>query len=157
MRVDQPGGHNAKPDFKQFEHIFKRNFPGMESIPWGDLQDVNSIEAFVKNTLGNVFKQSGLGGEAGLYYKSDVFETHDRVIVKIYISDAKSADQFRLMVKSTQVKLEDFFEKTHHTIKLPSPIQPKSARAKYRDGVLQISARKLGHEDSFREIVIQTD
>lgn len=129
----------------------------MESASWGDLQDVNSIERFVQNTLGNVFKQSGMGGEAGLYYKSDVFETHDRVIVKIYVSDLKSADQFRLMVKSTQVKLENLFEKTHHAINLRSPIQPKSARAKYRDGVLQISARKLGNEHSFREIMIHTD
>ncbi len=144
------------PDMNSFEKIFKKSFPGMQSLDWKNWQDVNSIESFVQKALEGSFKQYGINTQGGASSRSmyEVFETHDRVIVKINIP-VDYIDDKRLFVKGNKLKLEQTNSHNTEEIPLPASVNNTTARASYKNGVLQVSMRKLSTDDRYKEVNIR--
>jgi len=146
--------NNFNPDMKQFERLFKKNFPGLQSMDIQDWSNVNSIESYVQKMLNHSFKQAGMENSLDHHFLSEVFETHDRVIVKMDIPKKTNLDEIRLYVNGNQIKLINMNETQF--VKLPSFVNSKTARALYKDGILQIQMKKQSKSEHYREIFIRS-
>ncbi|MDF2721218.1 MAG: HSP20-like chaperone protein [Paenibacillus sp.] len=126
-------------DWKQFENMFGTSFP-LPKTP--NLND----PAWVNNVVQDVMKQAFPSGTkpAGqqAYYRTEVFETFNNIVVKIHIADKAQARNINPLVGSDRIKLEGLPDNGSQVIPLTSRIVPESSRAVYRKGVLQVQARK---------------
>jgi HSP20 family molecular chaperone IbpA len=89
----------------------------------------------------------------GVRKKAEVFETHNHVIVKISISYEANPI---VKVRTDAVKIEGMFDnKKQQLIRLPCLVVPSTARATYKEGILQIKVRKKKLNKSYREVSIR--
>ena len=74
-----------------------------------------------------------------------VFETHDFVIARIPI---KQEEYFppKLLMDTYHLYVNHLPDQKDLTIKLPSPIRPKNAKAEFKDGILEVRMLKRGPE-----------
>jgi HSP20 family molecular chaperone IbpA len=142
-----------KTELKQFEDMFKNNFPDMKSMDW---KEINSIEQFVQNSLGGAFSRMGTDKKKENHFPSEVFETHDRIIAKINIPQHIKLDNIRVYVNGSNIKLEEINEGLNQLIKLPASINEKSAKALFRDGILQIQSKKQFTKSDYHEVFIRS-
>lgn len=91
------------------------------------------------HTGGNVSQASSNPGK----FQSDVFETHDDVYVRIPIKDEDWLKKIRLYHTSNQMIIEHIPNSNDkHTITLPAVVKKKGAKARHRDGMLEIKIPK---------------
>jgi hypothetical protein len=76
--------------------------------------------------------------------RSEMFETHDFVFVRVPLKDESWLNQMKIFYTSNQVIIEhipDLSDK--HTLVLPATIKRKGAAANYKDGVLELKLHKM--------------
>lgn len=120
--------------------------PFLENFPFGG----DAIHKQVMETL-QYFLPGFLTGQTAQRQarsrpEPQVFETHDFVIVRIPLAqddDGKprlSVDAYHLYVSRLSG------QKDALTIQLPSPVKPKSAKAEFRNGILEVRLVKHGYD-----------
>lgn len=81
--------------------------------------------------------------------RSDMFETHRSVIVRLHLPAGVRKEQVRTLVSRHKLRVEwppDFT----HDILLNHSVNPKRARAGFKDGILEVRMPKTG--ESFYEL-----
>jgi len=87
---------------------------------------------------------------------TEMFETHNSIIVKMYIPDRAHAKNVSVYVSEHQVRLENLPpKKSKQTIRLNSYVLPSSCRAVYKSGVLQLHMRKQDKDDYFHKVNVR--
>ncbi len=120
-------------------------------------QDLSWVESYVQQTLRSAFHKPEVRTKsaASPSLQSEVFETHNYILVKIKLPGSTHIDNVRVMVSSTQLKLTIIGVDEPHLISLPKAVLSKSGKASYKDDVLQIRLRKQSGRKSFVEIPIR--
>ncbi|MFD7523596.1 Hsp20/alpha crystallin family protein [Paenibacillus chitinolyticus] len=85
----------------------------------------------------------------------DTFETHTDVFVRLKIPKSEDPRSLQVMVKTSHVKILGLTDEPRKLIKLPSPVLPKTAKATYKEGVLQIQVRRRRYKDNYHEAYIE--
>ncbi|MVO99813.1 Hsp20/alpha crystallin family protein [Paenibacillus lutrae] len=129
----------------------------MENIKW--------IEGFVRDVFdrtipppvasANRTANSSAGQQRKKLSTSDVFETHTHVFIRLKIPKREDPYSLQVLVKTSHVKILGLIDEPKKTIKMPSPVNPKTAKARYRENVLQIQVRKRKFKDTYHEAYIE--
>jgi HSP20 family molecular chaperone IbpA len=138
-------------DWKSFEQFFGAKLPPM---PTDKLNDTTWIENYVQDALKQAFPQNGLNVSSHKY-NTEVFETHNSVVVKISIPDRSQAKKVRVLVGANLVKLDGLPGNTNQIIKLGTQVMESSCKAVYKNGILQLHLRKQADDDHFHEVRVR--
>jgi len=139
-------------NWKSFEQFFGAKLPPMSP---DKMNDAGWIENYVQDALKQAFPSNGEQGTSSGKYNTEIFETHNNVIVKIYIPDKSHLKNMRVLVGANLVKLEGIPGKTNQMIKLGTRVVESTCKAVYRNGILQLHMRKMADEDYFYEARIR--
>ncbi len=144
------------PNWQQFLGMFGDS-TGMSMTPSdANWSDPNWIEQYVQDMVRRSFRGFGMNtsssSSAGAM-PGNTFETHQQVVVKFHVPPNTNLRKVRLYLYTHKLVLEGPGS-MNHTVRLPSPVDPMSGKAVYKDGVLQIQMRKRADTDEFHEIAI---
>lgn len=142
-------------NWKNFEQFFGGKLPFAGPT---NLGKDNEPMAWVENYVKDVMKQALPNTESASlkhHFHSEVFDTHNNVIVKVHIPDKVQARKLRVLINMNQIRLEGLPDNNTQTIRLASLVVPGSCKAVYRNGILQLHIRKQGTENPFQEIDIR--
>ncbi|GFZ80799.1 hypothetical protein GCM10008018_27860 [Paenibacillus marchantiophytorum] len=149
-------GFNRHPWLK-WEQVEK--FLG-QKLPFGEkgqtfLDNMTWVEGYVQDML----KKAMPGEEASLSSHhpagTEIFETHEHVIIKVKIAKEEDPRALQVFVKSNQIKLTGFLSDKSRILKLPTLVLPRTARVSYKQRLLQIKVRKRGLKESYVEAYIR--
>lgn len=139
-------------DWKSFEQFFGGKFPLSQT----ELnRDTSWVDRVVKDVMAKALPQPLEMNLLGKQLRTEVFETHNNIIVKVYIPDKEQARSIRPFLSMNKLKLEGLENGKSQSVKLTSPIIPKSCKAVYKDGVLQLHVKKLKRNGPMHEVYVQ--
>lgn len=125
--------------------------PLMKGFPYNGNDIQNQVMQNFDQLFPNFMRGAGAsegqptGNQSG-GSEPQVFETHDFVIARIP-TQLDTNMQPRILMDTYHLFIKGLPERSEQlTLKLPSPIKPKSAKAEYKDGVLEIRLLKRGPE-----------
>ncbi|TMV50163.1 hypothetical protein FE783_11410 [Paenibacillus mesophilus] len=127
-------------DWKNFGQFFGGKFPHAAN---DYLKDPSWVDRVVKDVMKQAFTNAVDLNMLKNRYRTEVFETHNNVVVKIHIPDKEQARNLSAFVGINQIKLEGLPDDRSEVVKLPSHIVPESCKAVYKKGVLQMQIRKV--------------
>lgn len=139
-------------NWRNFEEFFGGKLP---VPPVGKGDSASWIEEYVQNVLKQALPTVNLATVKQRTYHTELFDTHNNVIVKVHIPDKTQARKVRVMLSSNQIRLEGTPDDTAQTIRLSSLVVPSSCKAVYRNGVLQLHMRKLVNDNLFHEVDVR--
>ena len=118
-------------------------------------QVIDSINQFMPNFLkGDGLRQNSFQSQP--FNDVQIFETHDFVIARIpavfdnSLRPHLSMNSYHLYVKGLPDRNEEL------SIKLPSPIKPKYAKAEYKNGILEVRMLKQSPEPTMEINIDET-
>lgn len=140
-------------NWKSFEQFFggKLPFPGTAN---GNGDHLAWVEGYVKDVLNQAIPSVNLASLKH-HFHTEVFDTHNNVIVKVHIPDRAQARKVRVLISANQVRLEGLPEKGAQTIRLNSLVVPDSCKAVYKNGIMQFHMRKQTAEETYYEIDVR--
>lgn len=142
----------SKADF--VENFLNNKFPFLHSDMDQDiLKDTSWVEGYVQDILRNTMSRMRKPSSPPKT-SSQTFETHQYVIVKLTIPSHIDPGTLLVLTGTNQVKIEGLASSVT-IIKLPCPIVQNSARATYKDGVLQIKMRKKTMKQGYHHVNIR--
>lgn len=146
-------------NWKNFEQFFagKLPFPGMlnrDNLGANGEDHMAWVEGYVKDVLNKSIPNSG-SSLLKHHFQTELFETHNNVIVKVHIPDRAQARKIRVLVGANQIRLEGLPEKGAQTIKLVNPVVPSSCKGVYKNGIMQFHIRKQTDEETYYEIDVR--
>ncbi|MEF3302025.1 Hsp20/alpha crystallin family protein [Paenibacillus sp. GYB003] len=141
----------ANFDWKSFEQFFGGKFPLGADLN----RDTAWVDRVVKDVMSKALPHPIDVGLLGKHFQTEVFETHNNVIVKIHIPDQETARRIRPYIGFNLLKLEGAADDKTQTVKLTSPIVPESCKAVYKNGVLQLHMRKMKRKEPLREVHVR--
>lgn len=163
-------GSNPNPYFdmnwKQFEQFFggKLPFPpppgsgeaaGSAAAGTGaSAGDLSWLDGYIKEILKKTMPQMEVQ-TLKHHFHSEVFDTHNNVIVKVHIPDRAQARKIQVLMNADQLRLEGLPDNKTQTIRLPGLVVPTSCKAVYKSGILQLHMRKQTTESPFYEIDVR--
>jgi hypothetical protein len=112
------------------------------------LQQPEWVQNIVRDALfqtlpgGGPGRRIGTAGVSASKISTEVFETHRQVIAKIKLSRKENPRALQVLVRSDRIKLLGLPGGEPVYIPLPSPVVASSARARFREGVLEVYALK---------------
>jgi hypothetical protein len=118
------------------------------------LQQPEWVQNIVRDALSSALpgglqpspSRSGRGsGKATMrpsHVSTEVFETHRQVIAKIQLPSKEHARALQVLVRSDAIKLIGLSGGEPVLIRLPAPVVARSARARFRERVLEVYAQK---------------
>lgn len=139
-------------DWRSFEQFFGGKFP---LAPNDSLKDPSWVDHVVKDVMKQAFSNSVDLNMLKKQYRTEVFETHNNVVVKIHIPDKEQARNMNAFVGVNQIKLEGLPDNRNQVVKLPSHIVPESCKAVYKKGVLQMQIRKVKISERMHEVNVR--
>ena len=86
----------------------------------------------------------------------DLHETHHNLIVRLPVPDQVAADQTKVSVNRNKLRIVLPSGETQE-IQLKKQVNPKRARAKYKEGILEIQLPKLPESKNFCDIFIENE
>ena len=143
--------HQASEQWEQwdaFENMMLQAFPflpkhftrgGIADSNW--LSDVvqNTINRYIDQEMKSKFPQSIFGRTLG----HDVFETHRSVIVRIRLPADIHPRELDMAISCHKVRIK-LPSGEQQVIALPRAVNPKRARATFREGVLELRMPRTG-------------
>ncbi|GAA3404360.1 Hsp20/alpha crystallin family protein [Paenibacillus hodogayensis] len=141
----------ANFDWKSFEQFFGGTFP---LTPTGVKQDASWVGNVVKDVMTKAFPGGVEASVLARQFRTEVFETHNNVIIKVYIPDKEQARNIRPALSANRLVLEGADEEGQ-TVHLTSPVIPDSCKAVYRDGVLQLHMKKRKGNERMHEVHVR--
>lgn len=142
--------------WRNFEQFFGGQLP---DLPLDKAQDPEWVRAYVNSVMRQAFTSSGKQGQGqgqgGAFQQTELFETHNSVIVKVYVPDRKTAGELSVYAGIRQIKLDYGANKGEQIVRLVSHVVPESCRAVYKNGILQLHLRKAQISDRMHEVFIR--
>lgn len=129
------------------DSFFDKKFPFKHADPLENY-DLSSINAYVQNVL----SQATIG-EARL--STEVFETHQSVIVKIKLPKQLHPRNLRIKVNSNHIKMEKTEGNEEQIIPLPCRVDPTGRKAVFKQSILEIRIPKVKTRDPYHEVFIR--
>ncbi|TBL73055.1 Hsp20/alpha crystallin family protein [Paenibacillus thalictri] len=116
--------------------------------------------AWVENYVKEVMKQALPSATAQIKsadnpIHTELFETHNSVVLKAHIPDRTMAKQVNVLVGEHQVRLENLPNKGKQTVRLNNLVNPDSCRAVYKNGILQLHMRKQTYGDYYHSVDVR--
>ncbi|NOU93342.1 hypothetical protein GC093_08950 [Paenibacillus sp. LMG 31456] len=148
-------GNNNKPSqWHEIENLLGSKLPALPTSKQMELlKDTSWIEGYVQNILNKTMPQNGMQKVTQSNSKAEVFETHYHVIVKTPISYEVNP---AVKVRPDLIKIEGQLDnKKNQLIRLPCLVVPSTAKATYKEGILQIKIRKKKLNKTYREVSIR--
>lgn len=149
-------GSNGEPWLKwdQIEKFLGQKLPFREkgqtfldNMMWVD----GYVQDILKKAMPHLEGKFSAGASGGI----DVFETHEHVIIQVKLSKEENPRAIQVFVKSHQVKISGFVSGNHQIVKLPAIVVPRTAKARYKQRLLQIQIRKRGLKENYHEAYIR--
>ncbi|MBP3041607.1 Hsp20/alpha crystallin family protein [Bacillaceae bacterium Marseille-Q3522] len=133
-----------------FNKEMKQLKPGEIEKYVQDMMD-KLVPEHMRNTM-NTHQQSnnhasshadGTAAEPSKRIKTDVFETHDHIYVRIWISDNIWLKQIRLYYTTNRLIIENIPKMNDkYSVTLPAIVKKKGAAAQYKDDILEVKIPK---------------
>lgn len=86
---------------------------------------------------------------------TEVFQTHNHVIVRIKVVKGVKPRQLRLYAGLQRLRIDGLPESGTQYVRLPGLVHPETSRAMYRDGVLQVKLPKRKINERFEEVDVR--
>ncbi|OCT15958.1 hypothetical protein A8709_10075 [Paenibacillus pectinilyticus] len=86
---------------------------------------------------------------------TEIFETHEHVIIKVKIAKDEDPRALQVFVKSSQIKLTGFVNGKPRIIKLTTLVLPRTANVRYKQRLLEIKVRKRALKENYHEAYIR--
>lgn len=129
-------------DWSQFQNFFQRQSPpGAKAFT----EDLSWVEQMVRTSVDQAMKA------VPQLIRQEVFETHRHVIIKLQVPKRGVLDEWRLLLNDYHLLVKMAHGKEER-ITFPVAVVPSTARARYKDGILQIQVRKRRTSGGYREI-----
>ncbi|MFD0712228.1 CS domain-containing protein [Paenibacillus sp. GCM10027626] len=140
--------NNPLDHWSELNKVFGLNFPlpphGMHPDQIDDF--VNDVLSHSLSSFDNLYQRD---------LRTETFETHQDVIIKVKVPDEEQARNLRVFINPGHVKLEGLPGNRHQIIKLPALVNVKQSRALLREETLQIKIRKLQPNENYHETFIR--
>lgn len=141
----------SKSDF--VENFLNNKFPFLHSDMGQEiLKDTSWIEGYVQDILHNAVPKARRTSAPKI--PSQTFETHQYVIVKLTIPSHIDPGTLMILIGTNLVKIEGLTSSAT-IVKLPCPVVQNSARATFKDGILQIKIRKKTMKQGYHHVNIR--
>lgn len=140
-----------KARWEALESILGTRLPALPSKQQMELwKDASWVGDYVGKVLEQTLPKQG----APNHFKpsSEVFETHNYVIVKMKMHDQANPI---VKIRTDQVKIDGISTNKSQTVKLPCHVIPQDSRASYKDGILQIKMRKRKINKTYHEVSVR--
>lgn len=138
--------HIPNMNWEAFVDYFRRTFPPSDygaASHW--------LEKEVKDSI-----ESAMAGMRLMDSESiDLFETHRSVIAKIIVPNRRILKSLSIRVNEEHMKVSGFRHKEIQTIRFPTFVIPSTAKAVYKNGVLQVQIRKKEKSERYYELNIE--
>ncbi len=146
---------SSNDTWKSIEQFFSQPLPFFQD---GDqnkwMKDMAWVEDLVKQSIEqSVSKAKPASTSAHL--KPKMFQTHRNVIVRIPVPPAVNPRALQVYLHAYQLKIIGLQGQDEKIIKLPVPVLSMRCKASFKDGILQIRARKQQQKQKYREIYIE--
>lgn len=125
---------------------------GAKESKQGDFRWIND---YVDHVVNDALSQTGSRPPLPGRLPVELFQTHHYVIVRFRVPDGMKARRLRVFAAPTKLRLEGLPQERKQVVELPSAVRPESARALYKNGVLQVKLAKRGRRERFEEIFIR--
>lgn len=127
---------------------FMKNELGSERAPlvYGFSMQTGEDGEPVMQELGNAPEQARIGSEKSPEREPliDVIESGEQISVIVELPGVKKDDiKIEVLERLLQVDVDDDIKEFHERIKLPCEVLPDSIKASYKNGVLEISMRRV--------------
>ncbi|MGZ7441524.1 Hsp20/alpha crystallin family protein [Paenibacillus sp. TH7-28] len=86
----------------------------------------------------------------------DLYETHRNLIVRLPVSEDFSLDQTKVSVNRNKLRIV-LPSGEKREIQLKKQVNPKQARAKYKEGILEIQMPKLPEHQNFHDVFVESE
>jgi len=149
------GFNNRQPWLKweQIEKFLGQKLPfGMKGQSF--LDNMTWIEGYVQDMLKNAMPQGNVSSRqssGGI----EVVETHEHIIVQAKLGKEENPRAMQVFVKSNAVKITGYLDGDRQIVKLPALVLPRTAKARYKQRMLQVQIRKRGLQEGYQETYIR--
>lgn len=133
--------------------FFHQEFGDSNASSDRDYSDMSWVKEYVDNVMKQAFSGQFAGESNRNSVKSDVFETHHSIIIRIKVPDDIVAENVRVLFHTNELKVEGIASQPQ-MIKLPANGLYKGSKAMYKNSVLEVRIPKRNRE-TFQEIPIQ--
>jgi len=140
----------SKSDF--VENFLNNKFPFHSGMDQEILKDTSWIEGYVQDILHNAVPKARRTSPQKI--PSQTFETHQYVIVKLTIPSHIDPGTLMISIGTNLVKIEGLTSSAT-IVKLPCTVVQNSARATFKDGILQIKMRKKTMKQGYHHVNIR--
>jgi HSP20 family molecular chaperone IbpA len=149
--MSQNSNRSKESMWKQMEQFLGTKLPELPSVQKiADWKDTAWVKDYVKEMLEMSMPKAGISrGESA---SSEVFETHNYVIIKLRMPDPGNP---LVRVRTDRVIIETSYKGKKQEIPLPCLVTPRLSRASHKDGILQIKMRKRKLNKTYHEIPIR--
>lgn len=151
-------GLNRHPWLKwdQIEKFLGEKFPAAaKERAQSFVDNMSWIEGYVQDMLKKTMPAMDAETSSNDEVSVETFETHEHVITQVKLPKEENPRALQVFVKSSHLKLVGFLNGTPRIIKLPSLVLPRTARARYKQRILQIKVRKRGTKEDYHEAYVR--
>lgn len=138
MMEQHPKSH---VDWKAFADYFKRLFPASSETGMSIEQ---TVKASIASAMADLLQDKS--------EQIEQFETHRSIIIKLKLPHRQQLNDMHLQLNDAHMKISGWRQHDIQTIRFPTAVWPKTAKAVYRNGVLQIQIRKKEKRSSYHVI-----
>jgi HSP20 family molecular chaperone IbpA len=135
-------------DLKSWEQFFGGRMPG-------DPDAFNWVSHYVNDVMKESFQQPGSKKPAKMRLQTELFQTHNHVIVRLRIPATMEPKQLRVQAGIQRIRIEGLPHDGKQEIPLPSLVLPNTCRATYKDSILQIKLQKRRWKERYEEVFIR--
>ncbi|WP_309120451.1 Hsp20/alpha crystallin family protein [Paenibacillus sp.] len=100
-------------------------------------------------------KESRSSSAAGRPLSYELFQTHRHIIVRFVVPERIKARQLRVYAAVQRLRVEGLPNGGKQTVALPALVYADTARALFKDGVLQIKLMKRPSNERFEEVFVR--
>jgi HSP20 family molecular chaperone IbpA len=148
--MNQIGNKRLSSNWDTIEKLLAAKLPVLPNDEQMGLLNTSWVDDYVRQVLDKTMPKQEVMPNLG--NSSEVFETHYYVVVKVTISYEANP---LVKIRPDQVKIETSPNHKELIIPLPTLVVPSTARATYKDGILQIKIRKTKFSKSYRDVAIR--
>ncbi|SFL44479.1 hypothetical protein SAMN03159341_10697 [Paenibacillus sp. 1_12] len=152
-------GGNSSPQsrWKQVEALLGTKLPSLpETSDMSPLTDTSWVDDYVQQMLKKAMPKSGMlrGIKTihGIKTNTEIFETHHYVIIKFKLPQPSNPI---VKARADRVTIEDKPLLKKQSVKLPCLVVPRSSKASYKNGILQIKMRKRKVDQTAYDVYVR--
>jgi len=138
-----------------------------DHLPFGGPNDdfrwiTEYVDSIVKEALAAPEKEQAKAKEKGTRSATvgkplsyELFQTHRHVIVRLIVPERMKPRRLRIFAGVQRLRIEGLPNEGKQTVELPALVYADTARALFKDGVLQVKLMKRPANDRFEEVFVR--